>query len=65
MRAKRERVRDWRDDIRVGDVLRGRGGALRVVRDVTRGTGDYLFTVTFAIMRCSWTTALLHRLLPR
>lgn len=50
---------DWRDKIKEGDVLRSRGGDLRVVREATywkKNGQEYLHCVTFAIRRCSWTT---------
>lgn len=44
---------DWRDTVRVGDVLVSGRGTRRVVRDVHHA-GPHVF-VTFTIRRCSWT----------
>lgn len=48
------KVRDWRDDIKVGDVLRV-DKRFRLVRRVSRAKDGFLGSVTFAIKRCSWT----------
>jgi hypothetical protein len=45
----------WFEHLRAGDVLRSRGGTLRVVRTVTRKKDGRLWGVSFVIMRCSWT----------
>jgi hypothetical protein len=45
--------RDWRDRIRVGDILRGRSGVERVVRSCLYKMDGRLVGVTFTIMRCS------------
>lgn len=48
------------DSLEVGDLVR-LNGTLRVVRDVSRGTRksplrpEQVYSVTFAIRRCSWT----------
>lgn len=47
---------DWRDNIKVGDVLRTHNGNFRIVRKVYRRHGDkFLGSVTFTIQQCSWT----------
>lgn len=49
---------DWRDRIKVGDVLRSASGTLRVVRQVKYWAtkhGSPQVSVTFAILHCSWT----------
>lgn len=49
---------DWRDEIKIGDILyeRGRPDRPRVVRKASycKKTG-HLRCVTFTILRCSWT----------
>lgn len=47
---------DWRDEIKLGDVLRAKSGDLRIVRGVSRWNKNGLInTVTFTIRNCSWT----------
>lgn len=46
----------WMLTLRVGDVLRNRKGNTRVVRDISRYVTGELYSVTFSIQRCSWTT---------
>lgn len=49
----------WIRRIKVGDVLRSPKGALRVVRAVQHSNIPFYgirTSVTFTIMRCSWTT---------
>jgi hypothetical protein len=45
----------WFDHLRPGDVLRSRGGTLRVVRTVSRKEDGKLWGVSFVIRHCSWT----------
>jgi hypothetical protein len=45
---------DWRDKIKVGDILRTGGGKERVVRQVSSKNGR-LYMVIFTILHCSWT----------
>ena len=45
---------EWMSKVRVGDVLRSRGGTYRVVRKVSY-RNNRLHCITFAIKRCSWT----------
>lgn len=47
-------MRDWRDEIKAGDILLSKNGVERVVRAVTH-RGETLHSVTFAILRRSWT----------
>ena len=51
------KVRDWRDSIRVGDVLKGTGNSYRVVREAHYKQDGFLSSVTFTIKHCSWTGA--------
>lgn len=48
---------DWRDEIQAGDILYegGNPDKPRVVRAATYGSSGRLHSVTFAILRCSWT----------
>lgn len=46
---------DWRDELKVGDVLITPSGDLRIVRDVRMKKCGLLRCVTLAIRRCSWT----------
>ena len=46
--------KDWRDNIRIGDVLR-EGRNFRVVRDCLYKREGILVSVTFTIRRASWT----------
>lgn len=48
-------ARDWRDDIRIGDVLATPGGGHRVVRRALYRRDYLLVSVAFTIVRCSWT----------
>ena len=45
---------DWRDTIRIGDVLKV-GSGFRVVRDATYKANGYLVTISLTILRRSWT----------
>ena len=47
--------RDWRDRIKVGDVLLERNKTQRVVREVSYRKDGFIWGVHFAIKRCSWT----------
>ncbi len=47
--------RDWRDDIKVGDVMSERGRPWRIVRQASYRDNGLLLAVTFTIRRCSWT----------
>lgn len=47
---------DWRDQIKVGDILLSRNGAERIVRNVTyRKSSGLLWGVSLAILKRSWT----------
>ena len=46
---------DWRDELKVGDVLITPSGDLRVVRQVTMRKRGLLRSVALAIRHCSWT----------
>lgn len=46
---------DWRDKVKVGDVIETRAGTLRVIRQVNRRRGR-VQSITLSIRRCSWTT---------
>lgn len=50
-------VRDWRDDIKVGDVIKEGNGVLRVVRRASYHSENdgFLWGITLAIRSCSWT----------
>lgn len=55
-RNLRPMVADWRDTIRMGDVLRiGEDGAFRVVRYCNYKQNNILTSVSFIIRHCSWT----------
>ena len=47
--------RDWRDTLRVGDVLITTSGDLRVVRRVSHDTWGFTRCIDLVIRRCSWT----------
>lgn len=51
----RELRKDWRDRIRICDVLRTRRNDFRVVRNCLFSENGYLISVEFAIKHCSWT----------
>lgn len=46
---------DWRETLKVGDVLRTPSKDFRVVRKVSRRKSGLIWGVTLAIRRCSWT----------
>ncbi len=48
------KVKDWRDEIRPGDILIYNGNP-RVVRHATYWHGGFLHCVDFVILKCSWT----------
>lgn len=55
---------DWRDRIKVGDVLLTKRGNPRIVRKATYRPAGRLHCVTFTIKTCSWTkrcTTVLNR----
>jgi hypothetical protein len=45
----------WMKRVVVGSVLQEASGAMRVVRNLTRGPAGDLKFVTFTIRHCSWT----------
>ena len=47
--------KDWRDELKVNDILITKSGDLRVVREAVYYNDGILRSVTFAIRRCSWT----------
>lgn len=47
--------RDWRDALRVGDVIAEGSGLPRVVRAATYNRDGFLRSVSLTIRRCSWT----------
>lgn len=52
----RSRVRkDWRDQLRVGDVIRSAAGTHRVVRSAKRDEFGLLVGIYLVIRACSWT----------
>lgn len=50
-----KRKRSWVDDIEPGMVILFKSGALRTAISVSRRAGGHVHSVTFAILRCSWT----------
>ena len=52
---RRNLIRDWRDELRVNDIVITKSGDLRVVREAIFYSDDTLSVVTFAIRKCSWT----------
>ena len=48
-------IKDWRDDLRAGDVLVSPSGDYRVVRKVTMRKSGFIWGVSLAIRRRSWT----------
>jgi hypothetical protein len=48
-------VPDWRETIRIGDVLVARSGTMRVVRECLYKQSDILVSVRLTIRRRSWT----------
>lgn len=55
MKSRPQDQPDWMATLRAGDVLKGDGGILRIVRKLTRNSNGALWGVTFAIRRRSWT----------
>jgi len=48
-------VKDWRDEIKRNDILITKSGDLRVAREALYYADGTLYSVTFAIRKCSWT----------
>jgi hypothetical protein len=47
--------KDWRDELKVNDILITKSGDLRVVREALYFKDGILRSVTLAIRKCSWT----------
>lgn len=48
--------KDWRDKLKVGDVIMSRAGTKRIIRKVTLKKNGFIWGVTMVIRHCSWTT---------
>jgi len=47
--------KDWRDDLKAGDILITKSGDLRVIREAWYFNDGTLGSVILAIRKCSWT----------
>ncbi len=45
----------WLDQIKIGDILLERGKSERTVREINRYKNGTMRSVSFSILRCSWT----------
>jgi hypothetical protein len=51
---RRGLTRDWRDELKINDILITKSGDLRVIREALYYSDNTLLSITLAIRKCSW-----------